>query len=211
MNLNPRRPEELSSVMTGRMTRRDLLKRSLVLGVSAPVVAGLLAACGSRGTSTSNTGARTGTATRTATKAAGTPTKAAGTPTKAAASPTKAAGTPTKAAASPTKAAGTPTSGAKQAVTMNDQLKFVPATITIKVGDTITWTNSGTIAHTTTADPAKAAKASNVALPSGAKTWDSGLLNAGQSFSHTFDVAGVYKYICIPHEAAGMLGTVTVQ
>jgi plastocyanin len=30
-------------------------------------------------------------------------------------------------------------------------------------------------------------------------------------FSHTFDKAGTYKLICIPHEALGMAGTITVK
>jgi plastocyanin len=30
-------------------------------------------------------------------------------------------------------------------------------------------------------------------------------------FSHTFDKAGTYKLICIPHEALGMTGTITVK
>lgn len=30
-------------------------------------------------------------------------------------------------------------------------------------------------------------------------------------FSHTFDTAGTYKLICIPHEALGMVGTITVR
>ena len=40
--------------------------------------------------------------------------------------------------------------------------------------------------------------------------FDSGLVNAGVSFKHTFDVAGDYKYICTPHEAMGMIGTIKV-
>ena len=189
MSLNLTNPKQIETSMAGRLSRRRLLKRSLALGLSAPVVAGLLAACGSGGgnsTSPAGNGASIATRTPTAGAGGGATTPAAG---------------------------GTMTGGAMagQMVEMNDQLKFAPASVTIKVGDTITWMNVGNIPHTTTADPAKAMTASNVALPSGAKTWDSGMLNGGQSFSHTFDVAGVYKYICIPHEAAGMLGTVTVQ
>ena len=35
-----------SKVLAGGLSRRDVLKRSLALGLSAPVIAGLLAACG---------------------------------------------------------------------------------------------------------------------------------------------------------------------
>ena len=30
-------------------------------------------------------------------------------------------------------------------------------------------------------------------------------------FSFTFDRAGIYKLVCIPHESLGMVGTITVQ
>jgi plastocyanin len=30
-------------------------------------------------------------------------------------------------------------------------------------------------------------------------------------FSFTFDTAGTYEVICIPHEALGMVGTITVN
>ncbi len=32
--------------LEGRLSRRDVLKRAAILGLSAPVIAGLLAACG---------------------------------------------------------------------------------------------------------------------------------------------------------------------
>ena len=51
---------------------------------------------------------------------------------------------------------------------------FVPATVNIKVGDTVKWTNPGIITHTVTFDPAQAATASNVVLPAGVAPFDSG-------------------------------------
>jgi plastocyanin len=60
-------------------------------------------------------------------------------------------------------------------------------------------------------DPAKAQKPEHSALPQGAPAWDSGLLRAGQAWTHTFDVAGDYTYFCIPHESMGMIGTITVK
>jgi len=33
---------------------------------------------------------------------------------------------------------------------------------------------------------------------------------AGHTFSHTFEEEGVYKYVCIPHEALGMKGAIVV-
>ena len=107
--------------------------------------------------------------------------------------------------------AGATGGGANQVVEMNDQLKFDPETITIKVGDSVTWTTVGAAPHTSTGDPSKAANAANVSLPDGAEPWDSGMVSQGGEFTYTFQVPGEYKYICIPHELAGMLGTVVVE
>lgn len=109
--------------------------------------------------------------------------------------------------------AGTPL--ATVTVTMTTQLRFEPATVTIRRGDTVTWVNASPIPHTTTGDPAKnpvkRTRPELAKLPPGAQGWDSGLLNQGQSFSRTFTVAGEYHYFCIPHVLSGMLGTVIVE
>jgi plastocyanin len=100
-------------------------------------------------------------------------------------------------------------------VKMTTQLRFEPAEVTIKRGETITWVNASPIPHTTTGDPdknpVKTTRPELAQVPPGAEGWDSGLLNEGQSFSHTFTVAGEYKYFCIPHVLSGMLGTVVVE
>jgi LPXTG-motif cell wall-anchored protein len=72
---------------------------------------------------------------------------------------------------------------------------FSPKTVTIHAGDTVTWSNHGPSAHTVTAD---------------AGGFDSGNLNPGQSFSHTFSTAGTYAYHCQYHVSQGMVGTVVV-
>ncbi len=71
---------------------------------------------------------------------------------------------------------------------------FSPGTITINVGDTVTWTNNGPTPHSATA-------------PNGA--FDTGIFPAGESRSHTFSQAGTFSYICTPHP--NMRGTVVVQ
>lgn len=96
-------------------------------------------------------------------------------------------------------------------VTLTPDFKFDPAQVTIKQGQTVKWTNQGRAPQTVTADPARAKDKSHAALPGGAKPFDSGVLNAGASFSHTFDVAGSYSYFSMPQEQKGMLGTVIVQ
>jgi plastocyanin len=93
---------------------------------------------------------------------------------------------------------------------MTDALRFEPANLTVAKGTTVIWRNSSQTVHTVTDDPGKASNKADAALPSGAQAWDSGNLNPGQMFSHTFDTPGTYKYFCIPHEAAGMTGTIVV-
>src|SRR5215218_5070255 len=61
---------------------------------------------------------------------------------------------------------------------------FDPKTISINVGDTITWTNDGPSPHTVTADDG---------------SFDSGNLDKGATFSHTFDKAGTIAYYCKYH------------
>jgi halocyanin-like protein len=36
------------------------------------------------------------------------------------------------------------------------------------------------------------------------------VVEEGHTFSHTFDSAGVYKYVCVPHRSTGMKGVVEV-
>lgn len=97
-------------------------------------------------------------------------------------------------------------------VEMTDKLIFDPEELTLNVGDTVTWRTTGAVPHTSTCDPSLAANPEeSVSLPEEAETWDSGLVNQGEEFSHTFEVPGEYTYFCIPHEAAGMVGYLTVE
>lgn len=104
-----------------------------------------------------------------------------------------------------------PAAGANHVVEMNDALKFDPEDLTINVGDTVTWTTVGAAPHTSTADPDQALDSDFVKLPEGAETWDSGIVNSGESWSHTFEVPGEYVYFCTPHQTAGMVASLTVK
>ena len=107
-------------------------------------------------------------------------------------------------------AKGSPEATGRATVDMNDRLTFEPKKIEVSVGEKVTWKNVGKVGHTVTADKSKAADPSLVSIPAGTKGWDSGLVNEAQSFSRTFDRRGTYRYVCIPHEGAGMVGTVVV-
>lgn len=109
------------------------------------------------------------------------------------------------------EAGATRTPGAGGAVVeMTDDLRFVPAQLTVKVGDTVTWRNTGSIVHTATDDPSKAQDPANASLPNGAEPWDSGNIAGGEQWSYTFETPGEYTYFCIPHELAGMVARLTV-
>ena len=108
-------------------------------------------------------------------------------------------------------AGASPTPGAGGAVVeMTDDLTFEPEQLTVKVGDIVTWRNTGSIVHTATDDPTKAQDPANAVLPEGAEPWDSGDVAGGEEFSHTFETPGDYTYFCIPHELAGMVARLTV-
>jgi len=77
---------------------------------------------------------------------------------------------------------------------------FIPSPVTIDIGATVTWENGDTAAHTATGGSATDG-------PSG--VFDSSLIMAGSSFSHTFDTAGTYDYFCMVHP--WMQGTVIVE
>jgi plastocyanin len=70
---------------------------------------------------------------------------------------------------------------------------FSPSATTVHVGDTITWTNDGPSAHSATASDG---------------SFDTGVLQKGQSGSHTFTKAGTFAYVCTIHPF--MHGTIVV-
>src|SRR3989304_270916 len=67
---------------------------------------------------------------------------------------------------------------------------FIPAEVTVNVGETVTWSNDDSAAHTVTSG-------TPIGGPDG--TFDSSLFMAGTTFSHTFENAGEYNYFCMVH------------
>ncbi len=72
---------------------------------------------------------------------------------------------------------------------------FEPATISVGVGDSVTWVNTGSAQHT-------------VSSQSDAERFDSGVLGSGGTFTYTFKSAGSFDFQCNVHPR--MVGTVTV-
>ena len=79
-------------------------------------------------------------------------------------------------------------------------IQFEPGDVTVKAGETVTWTNEEAVPH----DVEGSGK--GVKFSSG----EAGGMNEGQTFKFTFEKAGTYDYICRVH-APGMSGTVTVK
>ncbi|MQF48788.1 hypothetical protein FIM08_02655 [SAR202 cluster bacterium AC-647-N09_OGT_505m] len=113
-----------------------------------------------------------------------TPTQIPPTPT-----PTQIPPTPTPTQIPPTP---TPTSVPNTASVTVKNFAFVPMTVSVGVGETATWNFAQGI-HTTTGI--------------GSESWSSGNKSSG-SFSHTFNTAGTFHYMCNLHSS--MTGTVIV-
>lgn len=101
------------------------------------------------------------------------------------------------------------TRDAKKTVDMIE-MTYDPADLTVTVGTTVTWENTSTFIHTVTADPSLLQDPTLASAPDG-QTFDSGNIGSGESWSYTFNTPGEYRYACIPHEMAGMVGRVMVN
>jgi plastocyanin len=71
---------------------------------------------------------------------------------------------------------------------------FAPASMTVKSGATVTWTNMDQEPHT---------------VVSSDGLFRSGAIDTGESFSFTFEKPGTYQYLCTIHPR--MVGIVVVQ
>jgi len=107
----------------------------------------------------------------------------------------------------PAKAAGNPV-----VVKMADKQPFyTPAKVAIKVGETVQWVNIGETVHSVSTSAANAQNSKDTSMPKGAVAFDSGFIPPGGDYSYTFTVPGTYRYFCLPHEKAGMVGVVVVK
>ena len=103
-------------------------------------------------------------------------------------------------------------------VSMAEGFVFAPERLRVDRGTTVRWVNDSDVGHTVTAY--------DDGLPEGATYFASGgfegeraarndvrggLLDAGETYEHTFEAVGRYEYVCIPHESSGMTGTVVVE
>ena len=96
--------------------------------------------------------------------------------------------------ATTTAGPGTTSAAGGAQVTLQN-FAFSPASVTVKVGDTVTWTNKDSAGHTVASD--------------GGTSFTSPTMATGATFSFTFTKTGTYAYHCSIHPS--MKGTVVVQ
>ncbi|MBI4216160.1 MAG: cupredoxin domain-containing protein [Chloroflexi bacterium] len=88
-------------------------------------------------------------------------------------------------------------SGSEQALEMRN-FAFAPASLTVKVGTVLVWTNRDSVSHTVTLS----------SVPTGVASLDSGSLGPGQTFRLTASQVGRYAYHCSIHPS--MTGEIVV-
>lgn len=93
---------------------------------------------------------------------------------------------------------------------------FDPTELTVTTGETVSW-GFASAGHNVSCRPEDSGA---VALPDGAEPFasygpeespDGSLVPRGEIYEQTFDVAGKYVYVCIPHVYRGMVGTIRVE
>jgi plastocyanin/uncharacterized membrane protein len=84
----------------------------------------------------------------------------------------------------PAASPGQPASSSTNAQVIMKSVSFQPAQITAHPGETVTWKNEDIFAHTVTADDG---------------SFDSGLIQPGQTWKMTVQKAGTIAYHCAPH------------
>ena len=105
---------------------------------------------------------------------------------------------PSAVAASPAPILATPCASSAPAtagtsVSIQD-FSFQPATLSVPVGASVTWTNNDTTSHTVTADDG---------------SFDSGPVAPGMTFTQVFATAGTFTYHCKIHPS--MTASITVR
>jgi amicyanin len=75
-------------------------------------------------------------------------------------------------------------------------ISYMQPKITVAVGTTVEWTNADPLPHTVTAVD---------------KSFNSGLIQPGKTFRHTFTKAGTFNFYCMPHPFMKGVVVVTAQ
>jgi plastocyanin len=101
---------------------------------------------------------------------------------------------PAPAAPAAPKPAPKPVARVRKTVIKN--ISYLQPKITIAAGTTVEWTNNDPLPHSVTAVD---------------KSFNSGLIQPGRTYRHTFTKAGTYNFYCMPHPFMKGVITVTAQ
>jgi len=97
---------------------------------------------------------------------------------------------------------------------------FEPEELTIQQGDTVAWEHAAGEPHNVVAYEGEIPEDAEYWASDGSESeeaaregWEEGegAVQSGQSYVHTFEATGTHEYFCVPHEAAGMVGSVIVE
>ena len=75
----------------------------------------------------------------------------------------------------------------------NANIAYSPQAMSVAAGTTVTWINEDSVFHTITSGSSNG----TTATPDG--NFDSGEVQTGEIYAHTFDSIGTFDYYCIPH------------
>jgi plastocyanin len=98
----------------------------------------------------------------------------------------------------------------------NGDAVFEPAELTVEVGDTVAW-GFASAGHNVSC---RSEDSKRVELPAEAESFASygpdespqgSLVPRGGTYERTFEAAGAYVYVCIPHVSRGMVGMIHVE
>ena len=104
-------------------------------------------------------------------------------PTPAAPAPSRTTTTAEKPKPAPAKPAPARRPASVRRTTIKN-ISYLQPRITVSVGTTVEWTNSDPLPHTVTAND---------------NSFNSGLIQPGKTYRHTFTKAGTFNYYCVPH------------
>jgi len=86
---------------------------------------------------------------------------------------------------------GPAAAAADQTVNVGPGTAFFPSTVVVAPGEQVTWVWQDS-PHSSTSDST-----------AGPEVWNSGILSAGATFSHTFSTVGDHPYYCLVHSSPG--------
>ena len=104
-------------------------------------------------------------------------------------------------------------------VEMTDEQRFSPPSLVVQSGANVMFSNASDESHTVTfysegypdGEPYRASAPEAEGEDEARDALADGLLRPGDALGISLKTPGTYRYFCIPHEGAGMKGTIVVE